>query len=194
MLAWPRGGSTTSQPWDITHVLLRTTATASPGMPEGASPPPSCHCPGLCLLQPMAPRAPTIPAQQRGHPGAGTRDTGSVTLLYSTGVTGQTKFPEVVWVQPLDPFNTVEKTNAEPLRPRTGTEHPPTRPPRSSSGASLPSWRLPLQELGASGKSKERPRVQSVPVLEQQGLPPCPAPGAAGGGEQYEPPSNLHAG
>lgn len=110
----PRQG----QPWDIagsTQVLLRTMAMASPGMLEGASPLPSCHRPWYCLFQSMASKASSIPVQQRGDPATGTRDASSMSDHFiATVATGQTLFPDRVWVQPLDPSNTVEKLASTP--------------------------------------------------------------------------------
>lgn len=186
--------------WDAssTHNLLRTRATASPRILGGASPLHSYPHPQHCLLQPMASRPSSIPAQQQGGLGAGTRDASSVSDHFIvTGATGQTQFPEGVWVQPLDPSIILLRrcmpslhahawalSILHPGHHRAALGHR-SHPAACTSG----NWR-------PAGKSKTRPRVQSVPVLEQQGLLPCPALGAAGDEEQHEPPltpSNLHA-
>lgn len=120
-------------PWDFAgsiQVLLGTTATASPGMLEGPSLLISCHSPQQCLLQPMASRASSIPAQQQSDLGTGTRDTGSqqhIRSLYChSGHGPDPGLRAGLWVQPLDPSNTVEKMNHEPPPPHTSVERPPS--------------------------------------------------------------------
>lgn len=120
----PRQG----QPWDIsssTQDLLRTMAIASQGRWRE-------HHRFLGS-------ASSIPAQQRGDLGAGTREASHVSNYFiATGAMGQTQFPEGVWIQPLDPSNTVERMTPEPPRPCMGAEHPPSWPPWSSSEAPPP--------------------------------------------------------
>lgn len=61
-----------------------------------------------------------------------------------------------VWVQPLHPSNTVEKTTPEPLCPCMGAEHPPSRPPAPEQLRGIAPILLPAP-LGA-GKSEARPK------------------------------------
>lgn len=118
----------------------------------------------------------------------GARDAGSISDHFiATVAVGQTQLPEGVWVQPLDPSNTVEKMNLEP----PSIFHP------SHHGAALGHHSHPAACTSGSwrpaGKSEVRPKVQSVPILELQGLPPRPALGLLAVGSPLKPPCQAPA-